>query len=115
MDAINAIPSLVAWCFLPGGAATGDQAQQVGGLTAQKTASAGQWLIVLNQPASLMDGTILIMQGPGVPSDTDSGVVASIGDNGVGVAICTIKAVDGGGSDDNQPLSLMFWRLPAIR
>lgn len=108
----SAAPQLVAWVFLPGGAATGAKPQQAYGLTANKTANAGQWLALLDDPASLTDGTIMIQYGPGVPSDTDSGVIASIGDNGVGAMEITIRSIDAGAPDDDQPVSLFFYRMP---
>ncbi len=107
-----AAPQLVAWVFLPGSAATGAKPSQIYGMSANKTANPGQWLALLDDAASLTDGTIMIMYGPGVPSDSDSGVIASIGDNGVGAMEITIRSIDAGAADNTQPLSLFFYRMP---
>lgn len=108
-------PQLIAWAYLPGtvDAPTGTIAQKSFGCVCNKTASKGNWLCSLNDPVSVTDGSAIIMTGPGVPSDSNSGVVLAIGDNGVGHFEITIRDVDGGLASD-QPGSFMVWKLPVL-
>ena len=106
---------MIAWAFLPGtvNAPTGTIAKASFGVTCNKNANKGQWECFLNDPVSLTDGSAIFTTGPGVPSDSNSGVVAAIGDNGVGNFELTIRDVDGGLASD-QPLSFIIWKLPRL-
>lgn len=107
-------PACIGWAFLPGNAATGKIADNAYGIVCNKAANPGQWECFMSNPVSLTDGSAVVMQGVGVPDDTNDGVYFTLGDNGVGNFELTVRRRSDNAPDDTQPVSFMIWRLPRL-
>ena len=105
-------PGIIAWAFLPGGAATGAIPLQAFGCVCNHSANAGQWECSLNDAVSLTNGDAILLQGIGTPGDNNDGVYFTIGDNGVGAFELTVRKRSDNTPDNTQPVSFIVWRMP---
>ena len=108
---------LACAAFLPGNPSTGPTiatgviATQALNCKCTKLAGKGQWLIAPTIPLNTIDGSTIIMIGPGIPSDSNSGISVIINDNGNGTFNLSVFDV-AGAAPSFQSVSFTAWTFP---